>query len=59
MSKGKFSIIIPAYSEEDNIGNLLKQIENTFKEEADLEVVLVDDGSPIALQDVIKKVNTT
>ena len=55
MSKGKFSIIIPAYSEEDNIGNLLKQIENTFKEEADLEVVLVDDGSPIALQDVIKK----
>ena len=55
MSKGKFSIIIPAYSEEDNIGNLLKEIENTFKEEANLEVVLVDDGSPIPLQDVIKK----
>lgn len=55
MSISKFSIIIPAFSEEDNIDNLLKDIEKIFKEEVDLEIIIVDDGSPVSLENVIKK----
>ena len=55
MSNNLFSIIIPAYSEEENINDLLVEIEKTFKDEVDLEIILVDDGSPVSLKDVIKK----
>ena len=55
MSNNLFSIIIPAYSEEENINDLLVEIEKTFKDEVDLEIILVDDGSPVSLEDVIKK----
>lgn len=55
MSNNLFSIIIPAYSEEENINDLLVEIEKTFKDEVDLEIILVDDGSPVSLDDVIKK----
>ncbi len=55
MSNNLFSIIIPAYSEEENINDLLLEIEKTFKDEVDLEIILVDDGSPVSLEDVIKK----
>ena len=44
MSNNLFSIIIPAYSEEENINDLLVEIEKTFKDEVDLEIILVDDG---------------
>ena len=55
MSNNLFSIVIPAYSEEENINDLLEEIEKTFKDEVDLEIILVDDGSPVSLEDVIKK----
>ena len=55
MSNNLFSIVIPAYSEEENINQLLVEIEKTFKDEVDLEIILVDDGSPVSLEDVIKK----
>ena len=55
MSNNLFSIIIPAYSEEQNINDLLVEIEKTFKDEVDLEIILVDDGSPVSLEEVIKK----
>ena len=55
MSNNLFSIIIPAYSEEENINDLLVEIEKTFKDEVDLEIILVDDGSPVSLEEVIKK----
>ena len=55
MSNNLFSIIIPAYSEEENINELLVEIEKTFKDEVDLEIILVDDGSPVSLEEVIKK----
>jgi len=55
MSNNLFSVVIPAYSEEENINQLLVEIEDTFKDEVDLEVILVDDGSPVSLEDVIKK----
>ena len=55
MSNNLFSIVIPAYSEEENINDLLVEIEKTFKDEVDLEIILVDDGSPVSLEDVIKK----
>tara|TARA_Y100001958_G_C21158905_1_gene493274 strand:+ start:110 stop:991 length:882 start_codon:yes stop_codon:yes gene_type:complete len=55
MSNNLFSVVIPAYSEEENINQLLVEIEDTFKDEVDLEVILVDDGSPVPLEDVIKK----
>ena len=55
MIKNLFSVVIPAYSEEENINNLLVEIEKTFKDRDDFEVILVDDGSPVPLHDVIKK----
>ena len=55
MIKNLFSVVIPAYSEEENINNLLVEIEKTFKDGDDFEVILVDDGSPVPLHDVIKK----
>ena len=55
MSNNLFSIVIPAYSEEENINDLLEEIEKTFKDEVDLEIILVDDGSPVSLEEVIKK----
>lgn len=55
MIKNLFSVVIPAYSEEENINNLLVEIEKTFKDGDDFEVILVDDGSPVPLHNVIKK----
>ena len=59
MSNNLFSIIIPAYSEEENINQLLVEIEKTFKDEVDLEVILVDDlTAQFPWRMLLKKVNT-
>lgn len=47
------SIIIPALNEQDNIYKLLKGIEESFSDIKNLEVVLVDDGSDVELENFI------
>lgn len=54
MDKKKFSIIIPAYAEEENILQLLKQIDDAFIDKKNIEIVLVDDGSPVSLNGIIE-----
>ena len=55
MKNDIFSIVIPAYSEEENIHNLLKEIEIVFTNSDNYEVILVDDGSPVSLKSIINK----
>ena len=57
MDSKKFSIIIPAYSEEENIPNLLNQIGKAFSDESSFEVIIVDDGSPVSLKDLLNNKN--
>ena len=54
MDKKKFSIIIPAYAEEENILQLLNQIDDAFIDKKNIEIVLVDDGSPVSLNGIIE-----
>ncbi len=56
MSK-ELSIIIPAFNEEENINLLLEDIEHSFKDIEGVEVVLVDDGSEVNLENSIKNQN--
>lgn len=51
MNKQQLSIIIPAYSEEENIPKLLDDIGIAFQHVKNFEVVIVDDGSPVSLDD--------
>ena len=53
MNNQQLSIIIPAYSEEENILNLLSDIGKAFQHDKNLEVVIVDDGSPVSLKDIL------
>ncbi len=53
MNNQQLSIIIPAYSEEENIPNLLNDIGKAFQHDKNLEVVIVDDGSPVLLKDIL------
>ena len=53
MNNQQLSIIIPAYSEEENIPNLLNDIGKAFQHDKNLEVVIVDDGSPVSLKDIL------
>ena len=52
LNNQQLSIIIPAYSEEENIPNLLNDIEKLFSM-IKFEVVIVDDGSPVSLKDIL------
>lgn len=54
MTKHQLSIIIPAYSEEENIPNLLDEIGSVFLDDNNFEVIIVDDGSPVSLEYVLK-----
>lgn len=54
MNKQLLSIIIPAYSEEENIPNLLDEIGKAFIDDNNFEVIIVDDGSPVSLEDILK-----
>lgn len=54
MDYKKLSIIIPAYAEEQNLPKLLNEIVNVFIKVKSIEIVIVDDGSPISLNEVIK-----
>ena len=47
-------LLVPAYSEEENIPNLLNEINKAFSEDTDFEVIIVDDGSPVSLKEVLK-----
>ena len=53
MSK-QFSIIIPAFNEEENVPTLLDDINSYFQEIEEVEVVIVDDGSYRELSEYIK-----
>jgi glycosyltransferase involved in cell wall biosynthesis len=54
MDSKKFSIIIPAYAEEENIPRLLNDIDTIFVNDKNIEIVLVDDGSPVSLNGLIE-----
>lgn len=54
MDYKKLSIIIPAYAEEQNLPKLLNEIVDVFIKVKSIEIVIVDDGSPISLNEVIK-----
>ncbi len=54
MDNKKLSIIIPAYAEEDNVPQLLTEISDVFINQKNLEVVLVDDGSPVSLKELVE-----
>lgn len=53
MSK-QFSIIIPAFNEEENVPSLLDDINSYFQEIEEVEVVIVDDGSFKELSEYIE-----
>jgi glycosyltransferase involved in cell wall biosynthesis len=53
MSK-QFSIIIPAFNEEENVPSLLDDINSYFQEIEEVEVVIVDDGSFKELNEYIE-----
>ena len=53
MHKYNFSIIIPAFNEEQNIPELLHDLDNCFKGIDSVEIILVDDGSTVSLKDVV------
>ena len=55
MNKILFSVVIPAFSEEENIPLLLDDLDDAFKGIDNCEVILVDDGSPIKLENIIDK----
>ena len=52
-----FSIIIPLYNEDKNIGILIKEIFNTLYNYSDYEVILVNDASSDQTLEVIQKLN--
>ena len=49
----KLSIIIPAFAEEENIPQLLTELGEVFTGVENFEVILVDDGSPVQLKNVV------
>ena len=49
----KLSIIIPAFAEEENIPQLLTELGEVFTGVENFEVILVDDGSPVPLKNVV------
>lgn len=53
MSNKNISIVIPAYNEEEIINKLLKEIEDSFKDIEDYEIILIDDGSKYSLEENI------
>ena len=53
----EMSIVIPLYNEEQNIGNLIKLLENQVQK--DFELIIVDDGSRDTSVNVIKKIKTS
>jgi len=59
MQSKKFSIIIPAFDEEENVPELLFELDSVFKDLQNIEIILVDDGSHINLKDKLdlKKYN--
>jgi len=54
MENKKFSIIVPAYAEEDNVPNLLDEIGKAFSDDDNFEVIIIDDGSPVSLKNNLK-----
>lgn len=53
----KISIVVPSFNEEDNVGNLVKQIGDSLSG-IDYEIVFVDDstdGTPSKLQEIMKR----
>ena len=52
-----FSIIIPLYNEDQNIGFLIKEIYSTLYNYSDYEVILVNDASTDQTLEVIQKLN--
>ena len=55
MSQINLSIIIPCFNEEGSINTLLNELYENFRDVENYEVILVDDGSHVSLEEVIEK----
>ncbi len=53
--KPEFSVVIPAYNEEESLKELIGSIENSFKKiRSSFEIIFIDDGSTDTTLDVLK-----
>ena len=53
-----FSVIIPAYNEEENILNTVEDVKKVVRElDKNAEIIVVDDGSEDKTYDILKKIN--
>ena len=55
-AKNMLSVIVPTYNERENIAELIERIETALKE-VNLEVIVVDDGSPDGTADAAEELN--
>ncbi|CAM3751744.1 glycosyltransferase family 2 protein [Mesobacillus zeae] len=45
MKKQKITVFLPAYNEEDSVGQVIKDIPRCFHKSIEVEVIVIDDGS--------------
>ena len=57
MNVKKASIIIPVKNEQDSIEQCIQSIKNILKEELDLEIIVVDNGSNDKTCDIVRSLN--
>ena len=55
MSQINLSIIIPCFNEEGSINSLLNELYENFRDIQNYEVILVDDGSHVSLEEAIEQ----
>lgn len=53
----KLSLVVPCYNEEGNVEKFLQEVQNTFKNDIDYEVVFVNDGSTDNTHRILKKLS--
>ncbi len=51
----KYSVIIPVYNRPDEVNELLESIAGQARHSDDIEIVVVEDGSSVTCEDVVKR----